>query len=209
MPHTTPAHATIFDCEYLTVPGAMNRHWAGPEDPDPLVVQIGAVRLTLSPPFQITEKTSLLIQPVDRSGVEAIVDPFFTELTGISQQQIDAGGLPLADAMKQFERFAQGGPIWSWGKDELHLFAISCYIAGCAPPLPATRFGNARALLVKAGVPMEDVDRLNSGALASHFGITHTALKHHDAADDAHSIALSLQHLLRIKALSPSELSRI
>lgn len=202
-------HATVFDCEYLTAPGAMSRYWAGPGDPDPVVVQIGAVNLSLDDGFEILGSEQILIQPVDRIGEKPALDPFFTELTGISQAQIDADGVPHAEALTRFERFSDGGPLWSWGKDELNLLGISCYIAGITPTLPAARFGNAKSLLLKAGMPVEDVARTTSGTLAAHFGFQQDARKHHDAVDDAMSIALSLQHLMRTGKLMPSDVSTI
>ncbi len=108
-------HTTIFDCEYLTATGAMKRYWAGPTDPDPLVVQIGAVNLSLEDEFEVLGSLKVYIQPTDRSGRSLALDPFFTELTGIDQEEMDQHAVPLEDALLQFAAFARGASIWSWG----------------------------------------------------------------------------------------------
>ncbi|WP_269585018.1 3'-5' exonuclease [Roseibium sp. Sym1] len=199
------SHAIIFDCEFLTAPGAMSRLWGGPLDPDPTVVQIGAVKLSLAPEFALLDEFQVLIAPKDRFGGKALLDPFFTELTGIDQASVDRDGIPMIDALTRFEDFAGDCTLWSWGKDELYLYAISSYIAGCEPALPPQRFGNASALVLKAGVPYEDLKKTTSGKLADYFGLEGRQRRQHDALDDAMSVALSLQHLLQDGRLAPGD----
>jgi DNA polymerase III epsilon subunit-like protein len=87
------------------------------------------------------------------------------------------------------------------------MVAISCYVQGLTPPLPATQFGNACALLLRAGMPYEDLKRTRSNKLADHFQITHPPLRGHDALDDALSVAYVLQALLRQGKLCPADLT--
>jgi DNA polymerase III epsilon subunit-like protein len=197
--------AILFDCEYLTAHGAMGRQWGGPLDPDPSVAQIGAVRLSLEPDYEILETFNVLIAPRTRHGRKAALDPFFTELTGIDKASVDDTGIPLAKALHRFEAFAGEDSIWSWGKDELHLFAISCYVEGFAPKLPIQRFGNAAGLVLLAGMPYADLVKTTSGRLADYFQLDRMKRREHDALDDAMSIAVSLQHLLRAGRLAPSD----
>lgn len=199
------AHAIIFDCEFLTAPGAMNRRWCGPLDPDPSVAQIGAVKLSLEPEFSVLETFSTFILTTDRFGAKTEVDPFFTELTGITQQQIETHGISLAEALDRFDRFAEGSSFWSWGKDEMTLLAISCYVEGLTPSIPADRFGNACGLLLKAGMPYADLQTTTSGGLADYFGIASAQRRHHDALDDAMSVAITLQHFLGNGGLRPDD----
>jgi len=198
-------HVTIFDCEYLTAPGAMARYWAGPCDPDPLVAQIGAVNLSLEGGFPVLGTFSMLIRPVDRTGAEVVPDPFFTELTGISSDDITTSGVCLAHALRQFDTFSEGARLWSWGKDELNLLGISCYAAGLKPPMAASRFGNAKTLMLRAGMTEDEIATTTSGQLAERFGIRRPGQRHHDARDDAESIALALQHLLKTGRLIPRD----
>ena len=48
-------HAIVFDCEFLTAEGAPQRFWCGPYNPDPVIVQIGLVRLGLSAGFPVAD----------------------------------------------------------------------------------------------------------------------------------------------------------
>ncbi|MCF3643073.1 exonuclease [Rhizobium sp. TRM95111] len=197
--------AIIFDCEFLTVEGALTRFWCGPNDPDPTVVQIGAVKLALADGHAILERLKLHVTPLDRHGRRHAIDPYLTELTGITADVIDREGTDLQAALGRLAEFAGPHRLWSWGKDELSMIATSCYVAGIAPPIPARRFDNACKLLLKAGMPYEDLIRTRSSGLASYFHVPHPPLRAHDALDDAMSITLVLQHLLRAGRLAKDD----
>ncbi|MEP3045433.1 MAG: 3'-5' exonuclease [Roseibium sp.] len=205
---TTPKEVIVFDCEYMTADGAMGRLWTGPVDPDPIVVQIGAVKLSLEGDCQIVDTERIFIRPVDRLGQILELDPYFIDLTGISQAKMDAEGISLLAALQKFKSFAAGEPFWSWGKDELNLLAISCFIAGIPPTIPAHRFGNARSLLFRTGMSQEDIMATNSGQLAAYFGIAEPNKQHHDALDDAMSVAMVLRHFLQSGQLSAQDFDR-
>ena len=196
--------AVIYDCEFLTAPGAPMRFWCGPKDPDPVIAQIGAVRLSLSGDFELEETLSCLVTPRGRDGATLPLDPLFTRLTGITEEAIAAEGQELGAALSALGDFAGDDRLWSWGKDEFNMVAISCYVAGIAPPLPVTRFGNACDLTLAAGLPLDEIHGLRSNTLAGHFGLKVPELRGHDALDDARSVAFALQHLLRDGRLSPA-----
>lgn len=198
-------HTIIYDCEFMTAEGAQSRFWCGPHDPDPVVVQIGLVKLGLAGGFPLIETKRLYVIPRDRHGNRTGLDPFFTRLTGISEDQIDRHGISLQSALDQTSAFAAGAPLWSWGKDEHNMLAISCFVAGFPPPIPATQFGNACALLLKAGMPYDDIKVTRSNQLADYFKLEHPALRAHDALDDALSIAYVLRHLLALHRLEPAD----
>ncbi|KAI3480213.1 hypothetical protein L1887_57671 [Cichorium endivia] len=130
------------------------------------------------------------ISPIDRHGGRYAIDPFFTRLTGITEEIIEAEGVPLQEALSSFDSFTQGARCWSWGKDELNMVAISCYVAGIQPPMPAGRFDNAVKLLLAAGMPVEDLAKTPSNRLADYYGVEHPPLQGHDALDDALSVSL-------------------
>jgi DNA polymerase III epsilon subunit-like protein len=141
------------------------------------------------------------VQPIDRYGNRYAIDPFFTKLTGITEENIQAEGIPLQDALARLDNFSGGARFWSWGKDELNMLAISCYIAGIQPSIPARRFDNAVRLVIAAGMPIEDIGKTRSNTLADYYGVEHPPLQGHDALGDALSVAYALQHLLRIGKL--------
>ncbi|MFD1883375.1 exonuclease [Paracoccus pacificus] len=192
----------IFDCEFLTAEGAQSRFWCGPHDPDPVVAQIGAVKMGLTGDFPILDTHRSFVIPRARDGARRALDPFFTRLTGVSEEDIDRDGVPLADALENLRSFAAEEKLWSWGKDEFNLIAISCFVEGLSPPIPATRFGNACTLLLKAGMPYEDMKKTPSNRLAEYYRLNHPPLRGDDALDDALSVSYVIQHLLRQGALT-------
>ena len=116
--------------------------------------------------------------------------------------------MPLSDALARFTAFADGAPCVSWGKDELNLMAISCYIEGSAPPMPPGRFRNAAALLLAAGLPPDTVARARSNTLADVLGLEVPAQRAHDALGDARIVAHVLRHLLRDGRLVADDFER-
>lgn len=195
----------IFDCEFLTAEGAPSRFWNGPFDPDPVVAQIGLVKIGLEENFQLAERLRLFVIPKTRKGLRCSLDPLFVRLTGIDEQALDKKGVPLAAALQQIIEFASGARLWSWGKDEFNMVAISCYVEGIEPPIPIGQFGNACDLLLKAGMPYDDLKRTRSNTLSAYYDLRHETLRGHDALDDALSVAFALQHLLRKGSLSASD----
>lgn len=194
--------AIIFDCEFLCAEGSQRRFWCGPHDPDPVIAQIGAVRLSLEGEFPILATHKSYVRPIDRFGRQYVLDPFFTRLTGITEQSIAADGVALGQALQNLDEFSHGAKFWSWGKDELNMVAISCYVEGIDPPILAQRFDNAVKLLLAAGMPLEDLAKTPSNKLADYYQLDHPPLQGHDALDDALSVTYTLQHLLRTGKLS-------
>lgn len=140
--------AIIFDCEFLCLEGSQRRFWCAAHDPDPVIAQIGAVRLGLEDDFPVLGTHKAYVRPIDRFGRRYALDPFFTELTGITEEKLEIEGVALGEALVDIDRFSGGARFWSWGKDELNMIAISCYIAGIPAPIPAARFDNAVKLLI-------------------------------------------------------------
>ncbi|KAA1182156.1 exonuclease domain-containing protein [Rhizobium tropici] len=195
--------AIIFDCEFLCLEGSQRRFWCAAHDPDPVIAQIGAVRLGLDGDFQILGTYKAYVRPIDRFGNQYKLDPFFTTLTGITEENIRSEGVSLQDALASLDRFSGGARFWSWGKDELNMMAISCYVAGIQPSIPAHRFDNAVKLLLAAGMPVADLARTPSNKLADYYGVQHPPLQGHDALDDALSISYTLQQLMKAGDLRP------
>jgi len=189
--------AIIFDCEFLCLEGSQRRFWCAAHDPDPVIAQLGAVKLGLEGDFAILGSYKAYVRPMDRFGEQYALDPFFTALTGITEENIETEGVSLQDALAGLDLFSGGARLWSWGKDELNMMAISCYVAGIQPSIPAHRFDNAVKLLLAAGMPVEDLAKTPSDKLSHYYGVQHPPLRGHDALDDALSLSYTLQHLLR------------
>ena len=108
--------AIIYDCEFATAPGAPQRFWCGPNDPDPVVFQIGAVRLSLDAPYNTLERFEVLIQPVDRRGAPLVLDPLNAKLTGVTEERLAQEGVSLANALEQFSSFTGDDRMWALGQ---------------------------------------------------------------------------------------------
>jgi hypothetical protein len=199
--------AIIFDCEFLCLEGSQRRFWCAAHDPDPVIAQIGAVKLGLQGDFPLLDTFRTHVRPIDRFGKRYAIDPFFTRLTGITEATVEEEGVTLHEALYALDSFSDGAGFWSWGKDELNMVAISCYVVGITPPIPAHRFDNAVRLLVAAEMPNDDLAKTPSNQLADYYGIEHPHLRGHDALDDALSIAYTLQYLLRVGKLQPELLA--
>ena len=195
--------AIIFDCEFLCLEGSQRRFWCAAHDPDPVIAQIGAAKLGLEDDFPILDTFMAYVVPMDRHGKRYQLDPFFTKLTGITETAIETQGIGLQDALQKLDRFSEGADFWSWGKDELNMVAISCYVSGVEPSIPAYRFDNAVKLFLAAGVPVEDLAKTPSNKLADYFGVEHPPLRGHDARDDALSVAYAVRHLMTVGRLEP------
>ena len=197
----------VYDCEFLTAPGAPQRFWCGPDDPDPLTIQIGAVRVSLEAPFDVTGPVGWFVLPVNRDGQRVPLDPLVTRLTGITEAVLDTEGVALVDALQALKDFAAGDPLLAWGKDELLSFAPALFVQGATSPIPARQFRSAVPLLVAAGEPPETVATLRSHTICAHFGLPQAGTAH-DARGDAMSVAAVLQHLLASGRLSAVDVAK-
>jgi hypothetical protein len=60
--------AIVFDCEFLCIQGSQNRFWCAAHDPDPVIAQIGAVKLGLEGEFPLLDTYRTYVRPIDRFG---------------------------------------------------------------------------------------------------------------------------------------------
>jgi hypothetical protein len=171
-------------------------------------IQIGAVKFGLEGDFPLLGTYKAYVRPIDRFGNRYGIDPFFTKLTGITEEHIEVEGIALEEALTGVDSFSGGARLWSWGKDELNMVAISCYVAGVQPSIPAHRFDNAVKLLIAAGMPIADLAKTPSNKLADYYGVEHPPLRGHDALDDALSVSYTLQHLMQTEKLQPEVFDR-
>lgn len=161
------------------------------------------MKLGLENEFPIIDTYKEYVRPIDRLGNRYVLDHYFTDLTGITNAVIETEGVMLRDALSSLDSFSGGAGFWSWGKDELNMMAISCYIAGVDAPIPARRFDNAVKLLLAAGMPIEDLAKTPSNKLVDYYNVEHPPLRGHDALDDALSVSYTLQYLMKTGKLRP------
>ncbi|MGR3500834.1 exonuclease [Pseudaestuariivita sp.] len=197
----------LLDTEFLVSPGAPQRFWNGPRDPDPLVAEIGAVRLSDDAPFGEVDHLRVVVAPVDRYGDPVPPDALFTRLTGLTAEDV-AAGVSLAAALDQLSDFAGNDLIWSWGKDELNLVGVSCAMAGIVSPVPPRQFANFCTLTLRAGMPYDDLIALRSPGLPGYYGLPDDDLTAHSALGDARALARVATHLLADGRLEVEDFAR-
>ncbi|MEM1077102.1 MAG: exonuclease [Pseudomonadota bacterium] len=199
-------YVTVIDCELLETASARARQWRGPLDPDPIVLRIAAVPLYLAPPFELGPGAQYLMRPLDRTGQQIVLDPEVTARSGITEADMATRSMSVPEALLALDRLSGGGRILSWGKDELHLMAIGCYAAGFKPPIPVGRFGNAAALLHKAGVPLQDLETVPRREVAALCDLP--PVEAASGTEAVTSVARALQELLRRGVVSPADVSK-
>lgn len=180
----------------MTNEEGFKRSFSGPYDPEPTVVQIGAVKISLSDGLPIVDKTTIYIIPRSRRGERLALGAYFINLTGITEQNIDDHGVSLETALNALDEFSQGSTLWAWGHDERNMIALSCFVENIPMPIASTRFDNAARILLKAGMPMEDILKTNSGRLAAYYDLDDAKnIQEHDGLSDALSITYAMQYL--------------
>ncbi len=105
----------IIDLEHTCMPEAEQ-----PADYHGQIIEIGAAWVT--PPGVVIDTFEIFVQ------AENPVTAFCTELTGITQENVDSG-LPFPDAMQALAAFAakHSGEIWaSWGAGDLKCLLLDC-----------------------------------------------------------------------------------
>lgn len=177
----------VFDMEWTTWEGAQARGWSGPGE-FMEVVQIGAIRLEpTSGGLTETAALSVLIRP----RINPVLSDYFIDLTGITQAELDAHGMPFAQGLDRFARFVgEKGEIWSNGGDET-ILAENCRLENLTLALGAERFRDGHPLLIAStGLPSA---QLVSADLPALMGTQAPADgRRHDALDDARALAGAL-----------------
>ena len=101
----------IFDTEYTSWKGCLENGWRGNQKKE--VVQISALRVSEN--LEVMDEFSALCQP----AVNPVLSEYFTNLTGITNEQLEKQGMLFAKVYKKFEEFAGTDVCYShgWGSD--------------------------------------------------------------------------------------------
>lgn len=189
--------AVIWDCEFWSDEGCLARGWQGIQDPPPMLVQIGAMALTIVDGRQVAmDHFEALVRPLDQFGERMPLTRYFVDLTGIDDRAIDLRGMHLARAMTAFDSFCGGARLWSYGHGDIHHVSLSCYMNRIICPLDPSHCHDVRLLLRRAGVSDETISRSSSGTLAAALGYGETAGAH-NALNDVRSVHAALHGLRR------------
>ncbi|MCK4860258.1 MAG: exonuclease domain-containing protein [Candidatus Omnitrophica bacterium] len=167
----------IFDAEYTTWEGALERGWSGPGEHRELV-QIGAIRVNTQT-LKETDSFEIFIKP----SINPILAPYFIELTGITQKIVDEKGISFAIAWQRFIAWMGGDFAYSFGND-IVVIQENCKLFDVPLLVKRERFKNICNLFEKYGI---NTDQYHSSTIVRAFG-KEPRSGAHNALTDARSI---------------------
>ena len=179
----------VFDLEYTTWEGTNARRWSGPGEYFE-VVQIGAIILELEP--NLTEVAAFEV--LTRPEFNPVLSEYFTELTGITNADLDTGAVSFGAGFDQFVQFCAGTNQVLCNGWDYRVLHDNCTWRGVDWPFDAGSFGNLRPMFEKR------VGTANNAAWSSKMpeslglpapGGAHTGL------GDVRAIAIALRTMLR------------
>ncbi len=200
-PPTHPAEtvqaAVVWDTEYTAQDeGTKDRNWEGEETE---LIWLNACLLIRGKPWQNAPRLNLFTRPV----VAPVLSPFIMKLTGIRQEDVDAGP-PLDELLAEFHAFLHGTLAHSNGGDE-DILIESARLQGIPCPFGPENCRDMRPVLHAA---IEDFLTRKNRPLPENWsdypsGLVHVPLEldmgpdHHvhDARCDVNALAASIQFL--------------
>lgn len=184
---TTQTEIVVYDTEFTTWEGAMQRQWSGLDEHRELV-QLAAQKINLQTQ-QVVSSFEMLAKPEINSKLSG----YFIELTHITQAQVDQEGVSFAALYQQFMNWAAGNKKYSFSQtlDEgSDMGVLKENIALYALPieLPEAEFATVTTVFQAAGI---DTTQYNSGRLYQAFALELEGHQH-NAMHDVNSIVASL-----------------
>lgn len=195
----------IFDTEFTTWDGALANGWTGTTPAGGKqhreIVQIGAIKVDW-PSGTILGTFDQLVKPT----LNLELSDYFINLTGITQQDVDATGIPFTQALEDFLNFiGEDGPLYSYGND-MGILGENVAINHCN----AKRlYGGRSCAAINLNYFINTFDPAsrdaNSGSLAQYFGVADRLPPgaEHNALFDCYSILAALLHLNERGAFLP------
>ena len=175
----------IFDTEYTTWDGSRARGWSRPDEHRELV-QLAAARVHLET-GEVRGEFSELVRPRINHQLSAC----FTNLTGLTQAEIDTAGKDFTEVYTAFLDWSEEVAVYSYGSSKTNdgeILAENISLYQLDLPHDPARYHNLRPLFAAAGIP---VDHYTSGELYRAFGLTLSG-QVHNAMHDVRSLTQSL-----------------
>lgn len=186
----------FYDTEFTTWEGAMENDWSAPGQYRELV-QIGGVRFDLD---TLEEKGEFIV--LVRPKKNPVLSDFFIQLTGITNEQVTAGGLDFPEAYRRFREFVGDAPNACFGNDA-RVMRENLGFNGMPDSEAEFDSFNICPWFKEAGAPFGIKGKINSGKLAATLGAPMLSIQEHNALHDARSIAAAYRFLIRKGAPGP------
>lgn len=172
---STERRIVIVDVEWTSWDGARQRFWSGPTE-DIEIVQIGAIALTPDEGLSESGHFEALVRP----RIHHRLDPYFTTLTGITQDDVDQDGIDLKTALHRFRDFVRPATdaFFSFG-DDSWVIRMNCQLYGLANPVDVGPYHNLRPPIRTA----LDAPTLDSSDLPDAMGFAPPGSRHHGLSD--------------------------
>lgn len=184
--HIIPSypHLVVYDTEFTTWEGALERGWSGEHEYRELV-QIAAQKINLETQT-VLDQFEQLVRPV----INPQLSDYFVELTQITQGRVDTEGVLFAEMYDDFMSWSAGVDKYSYQveSDDAVVLQENIDLYQLSARLDRSEFGNLRPIFQNLGV---DVENYNSGNIHRYFNIPLTG-KEHDAMFDVTSLVQSL-----------------
>ncbi len=177
----------VYDTEFTSWPGFSASGWSQPGRHRE-IIQIGAVLLDAGRGFCETDAFECLVRPVRNPALS----DYIIELTGITQERVDAAGVTFPKALRRFRAFlaGAGSGVFSFGNDGV-VVAENCRLANISVPTIFAGEHDLEKILLNSG--LIDADAFSSD-LPARFGLPMDHPRH-DALGDARALAAVLAHL--------------
>ena len=184
-------HAVVFDLEFTAWTGSMASRWTR-EGEHTEVVQIGAVKLDAET-LKITDEFECLVRP----RVNPVLSQYLIDLTGITNERLDAESVDFITAYRGFLDFVGPSPIWAFGRDDL-IFAGNLKLYAW-DGLPAPPYSNVIPWFAEQGL---DLRGKHACDVAEASGAVFEGRKH-DALSDARGVVAGIRALVGRGAPNP------
>ncbi len=182
----------MFDLEFTAWAGSRQRGWSLPGEKRELV-QIGAVKLDASS-LAITEEFETLVRP----RYNPRLSDYFTALTGITNEALEAGGVDFVPAYRAFLEFTEDAPLWAFGRDDL-IFEENIRLYGWSRTFTVPPYNNVIPWFAGIGI---DLTGKHASDVAEAAGSVFEG-RRHNALADAHGVAAGIRKAVADGAPNP------
>lgn len=166
----------IMDLEWTSWEGARQRWWSGPGE-EMEIVQIGALKVRDDEALTETETLDVLVTP----KINPQLSDYFVQLTGITQDRLDADGIGFVESLEALRDFLGGiAKVYSWGTD-IRILERNCGLNGVDFPFDEAMFADARELLSRT--VDAKLDKVNSSQLPAAMGFPPPGAAHQGLGD--------------------------
>jgi len=184
---TTQTEVVIYDTEFTTWEGAMQRNWSG-ENEHRELVQIAAQKINLQT-NEVVSSFELLVKP----QINPELSDYFVYLTHVKQAQVDEQGVLFSEMYEQFMQWSGGLKKYSFSQEldsasDMGVLEENITLYQLPVVLPKEEFGVVTGVFQAAGI---NTAEFNSGKLYQAFDIKLNGHQH-NAMHDVDSIVASL-----------------